>query len=149
MSAPAGANSFGHSYSQPYEPRPPHIPPPLGPWEQLSTPQKYCSSSFSLYWLPVSPQLFHLPHTLKPPLTPFSFVLWSKHPGQFQGGQHRNTAPPPQLQKNIIVAKLSKGIRFKKTSKNQKKPSQNFNHITAAINTMAKWGLFHSLLKNV
>lgn len=48
---------------------------PQGPWEQLSAPQKYCSSCFSLYWLPVSPQLFHLPHALKHPLTPCGFVL--------------------------------------------------------------------------
>lgn len=52
---------------------------PQGPWEQLSAPQKYCSSCFSLHWLPVSPQLLHLPHALKHPLTPSGFVLWSKH----------------------------------------------------------------------
>lgn len=79
LSTRAGANSFGHSYPLPYEPRPPHISPPQRPWKQLSAPQKYCSSSFSLYWLPVSPQFFHRPHTLKPLLTPTGFVLWSKH----------------------------------------------------------------------
>lgn len=79
LSTRAGANSFGHSFSQTYQPRPPHISPPQGPWEKLSAPQKYCSSSFSLYWLPVSPQLFHLPHTLKPLLIPIGFALWTKH----------------------------------------------------------------------
>lgn len=73
-----GPTALGISYSQSNEPRPPHISPPQGPWEQLSAPQKYCSSSFFLYWLPVSPQFFHLPHTLKPLLTPTGFVLWSK-----------------------------------------------------------------------
>lgn len=46
---------------------------------------------------------------------------------QFQGGQHRNKAPSPQLQKNILTAKLSKGITLKKTNKPKRQSHDRCN----------------------
>ena len=102
---------------------PPCISPPQGPSGQLSAPQKHCSSSFPLYWLPGSLHHFHLPHT-HPSAT--SFNPTSVPLGLCSGPKHHVCDSSPegysteiqyvhwQLQKRVITVQLIKGMIFKK-----------------------------------
>lgn len=95
--------------------------PPHGPWEQLSAPQKYCSSSFPLYWLPVSLHHFHLPHTcssatsFNPTSVPLGLCSGPKHQvcdSTSEGYSTEIQQVHRQLQKHVITAKLIKGMTF-------------------------------------
>lgn len=56
-----------------------HLSSPLAMRTTLSSSKILQLLFFLVHWLPVSSQLFHLPHTLKPLLTSIGFVIWTKH----------------------------------------------------------------------